>query len=172
MGMMRHRTVTIHDGALWTRLNQIIKVEAPITFEGVKHWCPDVRASDLETTLREMRQARCISVSREWRGNILRETYHYGVCDVASVVISEGEANMIIRRSGEQITFSFERKEWNIRNGDAVRAFVDDLKTRVPKERRDYDSSVNEWTINKDFAPIVDELKEKHFTDQRQAALF
>jgi hypothetical protein len=79
---------------------------------------------------------------------------------------------MFTRRSGEQITFSFDRKEWAIGDGDAVRAFIEELKARVPKERRDYDESKKEWTVNAGFASVIGELREKHFTDQRQAALF
>jgi hypothetical protein len=79
---------------------------------------------------------------------------------------------MIVHRSDTHIKFSFDRKEWSISNGDAVRAFIDDLKARVPNDQRDYNSSTNEWKITTGFASIVEELREKHFIDQRQGALF
>ncbi len=79
---------------------------------------------------------------------------------------------MLIHRSETRIKFGFDRKEWAISNGDAVRAFIDELKARIPSDQRNYDSSLNEWTISISFAPIVDELREKHFTDRRQGALF
>lgn len=79
---------------------------------------------------------------------------------------------MNVQRSETHIKLNFDRKEWNIRDGDAVRDFIDELKARVPSGQRNYDSSVNEWTINVDFASVIEELKEKYFTDQRQGALF
>lgn len=79
---------------------------------------------------------------------------------------------MIVHRTDTHIKFSFDRREWGISNGGAVRAFIDELKARIPGDQRNYDSSLNEWTVKAGFASIIDELKEKHFTDQRQGALF
>lgn len=72
---------------------------------------------------------------------------------------------MNIHRSEPQIKFSFDRKDWDIDGGQAVRDFVGDLKAHVPASERDYDSLFNEWTINADFAPVIDELRERYFPD-------
>lgn len=76
---MRKRNMTrAHSGELWERLNQLIKVESPITFEGIRRWCPDVRICELDDALSEMRAAKSISVARDWSGSQMIETYYYG----------------------------------------------------------------------------------------------
>jgi hypothetical protein len=64
--IMRRRTFrTIHDGNLWLRLAQIIKVEEPVSLADLRRFCRDVPIADLDFTLREMVSARRVNVSRE-----------------------------------------------------------------------------------------------------------
>lgn len=79
---------------------------------------------------------------------------------------------MQITRNGINLTFRFEKKEWRIRDGQACRDFVDELKVLIAAAHRDYDSSTNTWTINHSFAHVVDDLRAKHFADPNQPELF
>lgn len=73
----KHKAITTHNGELWERLLQVVKVEEPATFDSIRRWCPDVNLSELDNALREMRQARRIRVAREWTETRLIETYTY-----------------------------------------------------------------------------------------------
>jgi hypothetical protein len=75
--MRRRKTIRAHNGQLWARLYQLIKVEEPIAFDKLRHLCRDVALSDLDYTLREMCAARRISVARDWSGSQMTETYSY-----------------------------------------------------------------------------------------------
>lgn len=75
--MRKAKLTAIHNGELWERLLQVVKVEEPVTFQSIRRWCPDVSLSELENALREMRQARRICVAREWTETRLIETYTY-----------------------------------------------------------------------------------------------
>jgi hypothetical protein len=76
MAKQKH-THRAHNGALWLRLAQLIKVEEPITFQDIKRWCPDINLRDLDYTLREMCAAKRINVARDWSGSQMIETYSY-----------------------------------------------------------------------------------------------
>ncbi len=75
---MRRKIRKIHDGNLWLRLAQIIKVEEPVSFDQIRRFTRDVSIAQLDFTLREMAQARRICVSREWLDNtVSNEIYTY-----------------------------------------------------------------------------------------------
>ncbi len=98
------RAKTSHNGELWERLYQLIKVEEPITLQRVQHRCADVKTSELENALRELCAARKISVRREWLRGRLIETYHYGVCECASVIIVADEVEQPPHQSWRQLS--------------------------------------------------------------------
>lgn len=79
---------------------------------------------------------------------------------------------MLIHRNETHFRFSFEGKEWGVCKGAAVRAFINELKDRIPRDQRDFNSSINEWTISIGFVSVFEELRKKYFTDKRQGALF
>lgn len=56
-----------HDGALWERLYQTIKVEEPVEFCVLRRWCRDVPAVEVDRMLSEMERCGVLRCSREWR---------------------------------------------------------------------------------------------------------
>ncbi len=98
--MRRRQAHQAHNGQLWARLYQLIKVEEPITFEAIRRLCSDVPAHDLTTTLREMCAAKRINVARNWRGPSFIETYSYG--DGASVNVIDDEGPRLSQPSQQR----------------------------------------------------------------------
>jgi hypothetical protein len=94
-----------HDGQLFERLNQLIKVESPIKFESICRWCPDVRPWQLADALSDLWQCGRISVTREWKQGRMIETYHYGaeVSD-AGVILADDEAIALHHQAWEQLS--------------------------------------------------------------------
>jgi hypothetical protein len=56
----------IHDGRLWDRLYQTIKVEEPIEFRALRRWCRDVPVREVDQMLNEMIRGGRLECSREW----------------------------------------------------------------------------------------------------------
>lgn len=84
-------------------MNQLLKTESPIAFESVCRWCPDVRPYELADTLSDLWQAGRISVTREWKQGRLLETYHYGACDQAGVILADEGAQPRQRQAWRQL---------------------------------------------------------------------
>jgi hypothetical protein len=77
--MAKRKTHQAHNGHLWARLCQLIKVEEPIRFEAIQRLCPDVDLRDLDYALREMCAAQRINVARHWQDSgRMVETCRYG----------------------------------------------------------------------------------------------
>ncbi len=108
------RAKTSHDGQLWERLYQLIKVEEPVTLQSIQHWCAGVKPWELVTTLNEMCAARKISVFRQWSHGRLIETYFYGDCPGAGVVIVADEPERLSHRSWRQQSL------WGARTGASI----------------------------------------------------
>ncbi|MGH9769096.1 MAG: hypothetical protein ACREAB_16835, partial [Blastocatellia bacterium] len=79
---------------------------------------------------------------------------------------------MQITRTKFNLTFHFDKKDWQVGSGQACRDFLAELKELIAHDHRDFDSSTNTWTINGSFAFVVDELREKCFVDPNQPGLF
>jgi len=63
-----------------------------------------VKLSELENALREMAQARRVSVAREWRGRSLIETYHYGAGASVVIVADELQGQVVGIADGDTVT--------------------------------------------------------------------
>src|SRR6266540_2902785 len=98
--MRRRQAHQAHNGQLWARLYQLIKVEEPITFEAIRRLCSDVPAHDLTTTLREMCAAKRINVARNWRGPSFIEARH----ESSSVLTARNGRFQTATRYGPSLT--------------------------------------------------------------------
>lgn len=56
--------------------------------------------------------------------------------------------------------------------GDVWTAFIEELKSAIPKEYRSYDPASNVWTIRKPAVAVFFGLRKKYFIGENQEDLF
>ncbi len=74
----RQKVAHMHNGELWQRLANLIKVEEPIRLGRIRFLCPEVNVSELDKMLHDMLRAGAITVERHEGLHINEEIYRYG----------------------------------------------------------------------------------------------
>ena len=65
------------------------------------------------------------------------------------------------------IKFKFEECDWSY----DWRGFIEEIKEKIPADKRSYDKTTNIWHISVDHKDTFYELKKKYFTDENQTEL-